>query len=1237
MSYCLAPRCQKPFNPETANFCQHCGSKLLLGDRFRVLKPLSVGRGFLARDEHRPAKSACWLQRLIVPAISPQLIKEYWQQLAMRLERLGTYPQFPALLAYLELPDCCYMVQEWPIGVSLTEMISEGSFSETQVRQLLAEVLPMMQIIHAYQIIHCNIYPETLVRRTVDGQWSLIHFSLSEIADVSDGSEIYIAPEQRLGQVNFSSDLYSLGVTCLHALTGTDPNFLFDAQRHMWDWHDHVPQPISPALRHLIDRLIAVRVEQRYSSPTEVLQDLHRSLRQPKKVRPLPPPPVSQVSQSLATSTPATARNSATATPTAAATSTATPPPVPPVIPPAPVTRVQPADTPSDIPAESSPDNPSPIVAPVPVPLEIPSLGGISLNGGGSHGAPVPASPVVEVDDSEPFSPISDWIESDWVGAEAPLPETDEFGRLPDLAASEVAADLMVDVPGAGMGGAIASPSADLDLDFDHQSLPPAQDTDQTEFLAPLAPPPTDETSPPLHPDQTPAPYSSDPRINNLIDELIGELEDLEEDLDSDLDMITAVQRPWPGVDHHVIGDEVVDDVNLLGSEDEAADQLTDELADELVDFDGLDHLDNLEDLNELHELDNLLDDGLLDDESLNPASLHNPASLDSVSSAQGSDLDDALAAHSDDLVDLADLDDLEAELQGGDVGSAALADVELHLDVQVPIQESTIADYAAEGIDPALLTDAPIRLQSPQPADQPLAADSLQPGLALEPPRSPLSVGAGGQTNLYTKEAIAKLTQGLLANEQSVAVLEDLILATTEQEMLMGQLDPTLFSSSLSSAATVTGNSSPLGSVVNTFEEFPPLQLLNQIQSLQGQDSASAEIADVYRDLGNFYRDRLLAQHRDHTGNDTIHHLYLVIAIHAYQQALMWLPDDSCLWPYTLNELAYLLRQISRSSLTTEPLLYLEQAIKTYQMAVEKVHSETQANACATIYSNLGEAYGDLARHHEPQINLQRAVQAYEESLRHRSAVTDPLKYAATQNNLGTACWNLAQYETPMEHLQQAIAAYNEALQYYNPDQEPLSYAMIQNNLGTAYWNLSHYDQKTEFLTLAIAAYQVALLYRKPEDVPAAWAATQNNLGTAYLELAELSKATPDLRTNYLKGAIAGYESVLAIVEANGYSASVAINFDLLATHNNLGLAYFRMATDPQIDDPNMADHLTVALRHQLRALTGWHGEPELYNSALIDLANTIHAIRTKTDPSSSDATLAAIPTEILTSLIRV
>ncbi len=43
--YCLNPACPRPQLGGTANFCPHCGAKLLLQERYRALKPLWL-RGF---------------------------------------------------------------------------------------------------------------------------------------------------------------------------------------------------------------------------------------------------------------------------------------------------------------------------------------------------------------------------------------------------------------------------------------------------------------------------------------------------------------------------------------------------------------------------------------------------------------------------------------------------------------------------------------------------------------------------------------------------------------------------------------------------------------------------------------------------------------------------------------------------------------------------------------------------------------------------------------------------------------------------------------------------------------------------------------------------------------------------------------------------------------------------------------------------------------------------------------
>jgi WD40 repeat protein len=90
------------------------------------------------------------------------------------------------------------------------------------------------------------------------------------------GSPEYLAPEQAMGKALYASDLYSLGVTCLHLLTQRSPLDLFDPQDHVWAWRRHLKQPISNALGQILDKLISQGTNRRYPSAAAALQDLQR-------------------------------------------------------------------------------------------------------------------------------------------------------------------------------------------------------------------------------------------------------------------------------------------------------------------------------------------------------------------------------------------------------------------------------------------------------------------------------------------------------------------------------------------------------------------------------------------------------------------------------------------------------------------------------------------------------------------------------------------------------------------------------------------------------------------------------------------------------------------------------------------------------------------------------------------------------------------------------------------------
>ncbi|MBD3882830.1 tetratricopeptide repeat protein [Phormidium tenue FACHB-886] len=413
--------------------------------------------------------------------------------------------------------------------------------------------------------------------------------------------------------------------------------------------------------------------------------------------------------------------------------------------------------------------------------------------------------------------------------------------------------------------------------------------------------------------------------------------------------------------------------------------------------------------------------------------------------------------------------------------------------------------------------------------------------------------------------------------------------------------------------------------------EELRQLPLVQQIEQLHQQQAPATAIAAAYCNLGNLYRDQV------EQGSGSVQQM--VIAIQSYEQALHHLPETEPLWVDILNDLGNLYWMLSRSMTKTEEALpYLQRGLQAYQLALTKINPQSQSHTYPMVQNNLGAAYADLARYQDPAESLRLSVEAYLQALRHRSPQTDPIRYASTQNNLGTTYWNLAQHQQPQVNLKQAIAAYSEALRFYDPAQEPLNYAMIQNNLGTAYWNLAQYDRPRDWLALSLASYRMALKYRTLETTPTAYAATQNNIGTAYWHMANHAEDAA-MRVDYLKQAIAAYEATLLAAERLKQQPQplAPLNFDIIATQNNLGLAHYQVATDTQakLTTDQQSQHLSAALNHHLLALQAWTGMPELRQTALTRVIETLRAIYSQLGLTGQNRALSMVPGQLLPEIL--
>ncbi len=299
MSYCFNPACEHPQNLANHQFCESCGSKLVLHPKesdnagvpcYRALKLIGqggFGKTFLAVDESQPLQPRFVIKQFLPQFSHSQTTVARFRQEAQQLQHLGQHRQIPAGLSDFEVEGYSYLVQEFIEGKNLAqELLEKGTFDENKIRQLLKDLLPVLTFIHRHHVIHRDIKPENIVRRRatrVEQAGSLVLVDFGAAKQVTErlpqtatviGSAAFTAPEQLMGKAIFASDIYSLAVTCIHLLTGVSPFNLFDSQEGSWVWRDYLKTPISVELGRILDKMLQGATNHRYHSAQAVLRHI---------------------------------------------------------------------------------------------------------------------------------------------------------------------------------------------------------------------------------------------------------------------------------------------------------------------------------------------------------------------------------------------------------------------------------------------------------------------------------------------------------------------------------------------------------------------------------------------------------------------------------------------------------------------------------------------------------------------------------------------------------------------------------------------------------------------------------------------------------------------------------------------------------------------------------------------------------------------------------------------------
>lgn len=270
--------CEAPLD---ASRCGHCGAAVAPGGyRVRRLISQSVhGRVYLAADAEGRRVALKELLFALVPGVE-QL--EAFEREAAVLRSLS-HPDIPRFVASFQegsgVGTRLYLVQEYLEGESLLQRLERQRLDEDEAWTLAGQVLETLQVLHQRTpaLIHRDVKPANLILRP-GGRAALVDFGAARhlARDVTHGSTLvgtfgYMPPEQLGGTVEPSSDLYALGATLVHALSGRSPaDLLDDGLTLSFEQHVRASAPLGAFLQ----RLLARKRSERFGSAAEALAAL---------------------------------------------------------------------------------------------------------------------------------------------------------------------------------------------------------------------------------------------------------------------------------------------------------------------------------------------------------------------------------------------------------------------------------------------------------------------------------------------------------------------------------------------------------------------------------------------------------------------------------------------------------------------------------------------------------------------------------------------------------------------------------------------------------------------------------------------------------------------------------------------------------------------------------------------------------------------------------------------------
>jgi len=268
----------------------------VLQGRYRIIRQLGqggMGAVYEAIDQRLDTTVA-----LKETLFADERLRKQFEREARLLARLH-HPALPRVSDHFSEGDGQFLVMQFIPGDDLSEMMTRkrGPFPADQVLTWADQLLDALDYLHTQdpQIVHRDIKPQNL-KLTSRGQIILLDFGLAkgqsgEISRVTTSASIFgytpnYAPLEQIQGLGTDSrsDLYSLGATLYHLMTGVKPP---DALTRAAALVNGQPDPllpvneanpaIAPEVDHVLAKAMAQGREQRYPNASEMRKALHAS------------------------------------------------------------------------------------------------------------------------------------------------------------------------------------------------------------------------------------------------------------------------------------------------------------------------------------------------------------------------------------------------------------------------------------------------------------------------------------------------------------------------------------------------------------------------------------------------------------------------------------------------------------------------------------------------------------------------------------------------------------------------------------------------------------------------------------------------------------------------------------------------------------------------------------------------------------------------------------------------